>query len=100
MPWGAEATTEAMLAMRNHLPEGANWAGFAIGRLQMAFVAQAVVLGGNVRVGLEDNIWLDRGVPASNGSLVARAREIVERMGAKVLGPAETRAKLGLTERR
>ena len=96
VPWGAEATTEAMLAMRNHLPAGANWAGFAIGRLQMAFVAQAVVLGGNVRVGLEDNIWLDRGVPASNGSLTARAREIVERMGAKILGPAETRAKLGL----
>lgn len=100
VPWGAEATTEAMLAMRNHLPAGANWAGFAIGRLQMAFVAQAVVLGGNVRVGLEDNIWLDRGVPASNGSLTARAREIVERMGAKILGPADTRAKLGLLQPR
>jgi uncharacterized protein (DUF849 family) len=98
IPWGAEATTEAMLAMRNHLPAGANWAGFAIGRLQMAFVAQAVLLGGQARVGLEDNLWLDRGAPASNGSLTARAKEIVERMGARVLGPAQARAKLGLAQ--
>ncbi len=100
IPWGAEATTEAMPAMRNHLPAGANWAAFAIGRLQMAFVAQAELLGGHVRVGLEDNIWLDRGVPASNGSRRGRAREIVERMGARVLNPAETRAKLGLVQSR
>ena len=100
IPWGAEATTEAMLAMRSHLPAGANWAGFAIGRMQMAFVAQAVLLGGHVRVGLEDNIWLDRGVPASNGSLVARAKEIIERMGARVLTPAEAREKLHLTKQR
>jgi uncharacterized protein (DUF849 family) len=100
IPWGAEATAEAMLAMRGHLPAGANWAGFAIGKMQMAFVAQAVLLGGHVRVGLEDNIWLDRGVPASNGSLVARAREIVERMGASVATPAEARAKLGLKKHR
>ena len=100
IPWGAEATTETMLAMRNHLPAGANWAGFAIGRMQMPFVAQAALLGGNVRVGLEDNIWLDRGVPASNGSLVARAREIVERMGASVATAAEARATLGLKRQR
>jgi uncharacterized protein (DUF849 family) len=86
--------------MRNHLPEGANWAGFAIGRLQMAFVAQAALLGGHARVGLEDNIWLDKGVPASNGQLVSRAREILERMGARVLTPAEARVKLGLTKQR
>ncbi len=96
IPWGAEATTETMLAMRNHLPPNANWAGFAIGRMQMPFVAQAALLGGNVRVGLEDNIWLDRGVPASNGALVKRAREIVERMGASVATAAEARATLGL----
>jgi uncharacterized protein (DUF849 family) len=100
IPWGAEATTETMLAMRNHLPPGANWAAFAIGRMQMAFVAQAVILGGNVRVGLEDNIWLDRGVPASNGSLTARAREIVERLGARVLTPAQAREKLKLRKQR
>jgi uncharacterized protein (DUF849 family) len=100
IPWGAEATTDALLTMRNHLPEGANWAGFAIGRLQMAFVAQAAVLGGHVRVGLEDNLWLDKGVPATNGSLVARAKEILERMGARVLTPAEARTKLGLKKQR
>ena len=66
----------------------------------MAFVAQAALLGGNVRVGLEDNIWLDRGVHASNGSLTARAKEILERMGARVLSPAEARAKLKLTKQR
>jgi len=100
IPWGAEATTEAMLAMRNHLPPNANWAGFAIGRMQMPFVAQAALLGGNVRVGLEDNIWLDRGVPATNGALVARAREIVERMGASIATVAEARATLGLKKQR
>ena len=96
IPWGAEATTETMLAMRNHLPAGANWAAFAIGRMQMAFVAQSMLLGGNVRVGLEDNIWLDRGVHASNGSLTTRAKEVVERLGGRTLTPAEARDKLGL----
>jgi len=100
IPWGAEATTETMLAMRNHLPPNANWAGFAIGRMQMPFVAQAALLGGNVRVGLEDNIWLDRGVPASNGALVTRAREIVERLGASIATAAEARATLGLKRQR
>jgi uncharacterized protein (DUF849 family) len=68
--------------------------------MQMPFVAQAMLLGGNVRVGLEDNIWLDRGVPASNGSLTTRAREIVERLGGRVLTPAEAREKLGLRKQR
>jgi uncharacterized protein (DUF849 family) len=100
VPWGAEATTETLVAMRHHLPANANWAAFAIGRLQMAFVAQAAALGGQVRVGLEDNLWLDRGVPASNASLVTRAREIVERMGARVLSAAEARAHLRLRKQR
>ena len=100
IPWGAEATTETMLAMRNHLPAGANWAAFAIGRMQMAFVAQSMLLGGNVRVGLEDNIWLDRGVHASNGSLTLRAKEVVERLGGRTLTPAEARDKLGLKKQR
>ena len=97
--WGAEATTETMLAMRNHLPQGANWAAFATGRAQMPMVAQAALLGGHVRVGLEDNIWLGKGVYASNDSLVARARKILERMGARLLTPAEAREKLGLRQR-
>jgi uncharacterized protein (DUF849 family) len=96
IPWGAEATTESMLAMRNHLPPDAHWAGFAIGRMQMPFVAQALLLGGNVRVGLEDNIWLAKGVHASNGTLVKRAREIIESLGARIATPAEARQRLHL----
>jgi uncharacterized protein (DUF849 family) len=78
------------------LPAGAIFAAFGIGRMQMPMVAQTVFLGGHVRVGLEDNLWLDKGVPASNGQLVERARQIVELIGGRVLGPAEARAKLNL----
>ncbi|WP_199543598.1 beta-keto acid cleavage family enzyme [Paraburkholderia kururiensis] len=99
IPWGAPADTTTMKAMVDNLPPGAQWAGFGIGRMQMPMVAQAMLLGGHVRVGLEDNLWLDRGVHASNGSLVQRAREIVERLGGRVLTPAEGRAKLGLPAR-
>jgi len=97
IPWGAGADTETMTAMKQALPADALWAGFGISRMQMPMVAQAVLLGGNVRVGLEDNIYLDKGVLASNGMLVERAVEIIERMGARVLGPDEARAKIGLT---
>jgi uncharacterized protein (DUF849 family) len=96
IPWGASADTESMMAMRNALPPGANWAGFGISRMEMPMVAQAVLLGGNVRVGLEDNLYLDRGVLASNAQLVERAVEIVERLGARVVGPEEAREQLGL----
>jgi len=96
IPFGAPCDVRAVLAMRDLLPEGAHFAAFGIGRMQMPMVAQAVILGGHVRVGLEDNIWLEKGVPASNGALVERARRIVELMGARVLSPDEARAKLGL----
>ena len=96
IPWGAGADTATMLAMRDALPAGANWAGFGISRMQMPMVAQAVILGGNARVGLEDNLYLDKGVLASNGQLVERAVEIIERLGARVLSPQEARSKLGL----
>ncbi len=99
IPWTAEANTENMLAMRNMLPNDAIWAGFGISRMQMPIVAQAVLLGGNVRVGLEDNLYLDKGILASNGQLVGRAVEIIERLGARTLSPAETREKLGLIKR-
>jgi len=97
IPWGAGADTETMSAMKQALPADAIWAGFGISRMQMPMVAQALLLGGNVRVGLEDNIYLDRGVLASNGMLVTRAVEIIERMGARVLGPDEARSKIGLS---
>ena len=96
IPWGAGADTETMVAMKQALPPGAVWAGFGISRLQMPMVAQAAVLGGNVRVGLEDNIYLDRGVLATNGQLVQRAVEIVERLGARAVTAEEARVKLGL----
>jgi uncharacterized protein (DUF849 family) len=94
IPWGAGADTETMSAMKQALPSDAIWAGFGISRMQMPMVAQAVLLGGNVRVGLEDNIYLDRGVLASNGMLVERAVEIIDRIGARVLGPDEPGRKL------
>ncbi|KJZ37553.1 3-keto-5-aminohexanoate cleavage protein [Pseudomonas sp. B21-040] len=99
IPWGAPADTTTMKAMVDNLPANAVWAGFGIGRMQMPMAAQAVLLGGNVRVGLEDNIWLDKGVLATNGQLVERAGEILSRLGARVLTPAEGRKKMGLTKR-
>ena len=99
IPWGAPADTDTMKAMRDMLPEGAAWAGFGISRMEMPMVAQAVLLGGNVRVGLEDNLYLERGVLASNGQLVEKAAKIVEMLGAKILGPDEAREKLGLRKR-
>jgi uncharacterized protein (DUF849 family) len=96
VPYGAPATPEAMLAMQRHAPPEAVWSGFGVGASEMPMVAQAVLLGGNVRVGLEDNLYLDRGVLASNAQLVERAREIIERMGARVAGPEAVRDRLGL----
>ena len=99
IPWGAPADTTTMKAMVDNLPADAVWAGFGIGRMQMPMAAQAVLLGGNVRVGLEDNLWLDKGVLATNGQLVERAGEILSRLGARVLTPAEGRTRMGLTKR-
>lgn len=99
IPWAAEANPESMLAMRNMLPEGAHWAAFGVGREQMSMAAQSVLLGGHVRVGLEDNLYLEKGVLASNGQLVEKAVGIVEALGARVLSPSETREKLGLKAR-
>lgn len=96
IPWGADQTVETMAAMKAQLPAGASWASFGISRMQMPMAAAAVAMGGNVRVGLEDNIWLDRGVPATNGQLVSRVVEIIERMGARPLSPQEARNRLGL----
>jgi uncharacterized protein (DUF849 family) len=100
IPYGAPADLLTAQAMVQQLPSGAVWSAFAIGRMQMPFVAAAVLLGGNVRVGLEDNLYLEKGVFASNAQLVDRAREIVERLGCRVLGPADVRARLGLRKRR
>ena len=99
MPWGAPNDMNTFMAMVNNIPSDWNWSAFSIGRQQMPFVAAAVLAGGNVRVGLEDNLWLSKGVLAKNEDLVARAVTIVEAMGASVLSPQQVREKLGLTKR-
>lgn len=96
IPWGADQSVDIMKAMKDQLPQDAAWAGFGISRMQMPMAAAAVLMGGNVRVGLEDNLYLDRGVLATNGQLVQRAVEIIERLGARALTPAEARKKLNL----
>lgn len=94
--WGAGGTTRNMQTMVDNLPEGANWAAFGIGANEMPMAAQAALLGGHVRVGLEDNLYLEKGVLATNAQLVERARNILEMMGATVQTPAEARKTLGL----
>ncbi len=96
IPYGAPDDPMTLMALVNQLPPGAVFSAFSIGRNQLPYAAMAPLAGGNVRVGLEDNLFLDRGVLASNGQLVERAATIVTNMGARVLGPAEVRAKLKL----
>ncbi|MES2116078.1 MAG: 3-keto-5-aminohexanoate cleavage protein [Pseudomonadota bacterium] len=94
--WGAPATTATMQYLKSLMPQHAHWAGFGIARDQMPMLAQAALLGGNVRVGLEDNLYLKRGVFASNGQLVERACTIIDHLGMRVATPAETRDMLQL----
>ena len=97
IPYGAPDDPGTLLALVNQLPAGCVFSAFAIGRMQLAYVALAPAVGGNVRVGLEDNLWLERGVKASNAQLVERAVAILQAMNVRVLDPAETREKLDLT---
>ncbi len=99
IPYGAPADPALLQAMVNQLPEGAVWASFALGRMQMPWVAQSVLLGGHVRVGLEDNLYLSKGVKATNAQLVERARTIIESMGASVATPDDARELLRLKPR-
>ena len=99
VPWGAPNDLNTFMAMVNNVPSDWNWSAFSLGRDQMAYVAAAILAGGNVRVGLEDNLWLDKGVLAENYQLVERAGTIIENMGGKLMGPQEVRAQLGLTKR-
>jgi uncharacterized protein (DUF849 family) len=98
VPWGAPDDLNTLMAMVNNVPDDWTFSAFGLGRNQMAYVAASVLAGGNVRVGLEDNLWLDKGVLAENWQLVERASTIIENMGARVIGAAEVRAKLGLTK--
>jgi len=99
VPWGAPDDLNTFMAMVNNVPQDWTFSAFSLGRNQMAYAAAAVLAGGNVRVGLEDNLWLGKGQLATNAQLVERAANIVENMGARVIGPEEVRQKLGLTKR-
>ena len=99
VPWGAPDDLNTFMAMVNNVPKDWTFSAFGLGRNQMPYVAAAVLAGGHVRVGLEDNLMLDRGVLATNDQLVARATEIIARLGAKVMGPQQVRDTLGLTKR-
>ena len=96
IPYGAEATTRNVVTMYDALPPGVTWGAFGIGRQEMPMLAQSVIMGGHARVGLEDNLYLERGVLATNAQLVQRAKEIIERLGSSLATPAEARSILDL----
>ena len=96
IPWGADHSVDMLKVMKDELPGEAVWGGFGISRMQMPIAAAAVAMGGNVRVGLEDNIYLERGVHATNAQLVEKVIGIIDRMGGRAVTPAEARKKLGL----
>jgi len=99
IPWGAPDDLNTFMAMVNNVPAQWTWSAFSIGRQQMPYVAASVLAGGNVRVGLEDSLWLDKGVHATNAQLVKRAANIIENLGAKIMTPAQVRQKLSLQKR-
>jgi uncharacterized protein (DUF849 family) len=97
--YGAPDDPNTFMALANTVPEGAVFSAFSISRMQLPFVAMAALAGGNVRVGLEDNLFLGKGQLATNAQLVERAVKILEGMNVRVLGPEEVRSKLKLTKR-
>jgi len=96
IPWGAGADSATMTAMVGQLPRDAFWSGFGISRTQMPMAAQAMLLGGNVRVGLEDNLYLEKGVPASNAQLVEKAVRIIRDLGGQICDADQARERLGI----
>ena len=99
IPWGAPDDLNTYMAMVNNVPAGWTFSAFSIGRNAMAYPAAAVLAGGNVRVGLEDNLYVGKGQLATNAQLVEKAASVVTNMGARVIGPAEVREKLKLVKR-
>ncbi|RXZ01615.1 3-keto-5-aminohexanoate cleavage protein [Fictibacillus sp. S7] len=96
IPWGAEADAETMLYMKNSLPANAHWSAFGIGRLQLPTAIQSMLLGGNVRVGLEDNLYVGKGILGTNAQLVDKVVGIMGGLGANPMTPAEARKHLKL----
>ena len=99
IPWGAPNDLTTFMAMVNNIPDHWHWSSFSVSRDQMPYVAASVLAGGNVRVGLEDNLWLEKGVLATNEALVNKASIIIEAMGAKLMSPQQVRDQLGLVKR-
>ena len=99
VPWGAPDDLNTFMAMVNNVPKDWTFSAFSLGRNQMPYVAASILAGGNVRVGLEDNLLLEKGVLATNESLVEKAVNIIGRMGANVIGPEKVREKLNLSKR-
>jgi uncharacterized protein (DUF849 family) len=99
IPWGAPDDLNTFMAMVNNVPKDWTFSAFSLGRNEMPFAAAAILAGGNVRVGLEDNLYLEKGVLATNAQLVERAVDIVTAMGARVIGPDEVRERLKLEKR-
>ncbi|WP_420406134.1 3-keto-5-aminohexanoate cleavage protein [Nisaea sp.] len=99
VPWGAPDDLNTFMAMANNVPADWTWSAFSLGRNQMPYVAASVLAGGNVRVGLEDNLWLRKGELATNAQLVEKAVTVIENLGATVIGPQAVRDKLGLVKR-
>ncbi|WP_100012119.1 3-keto-5-aminohexanoate cleavage protein [Lentibacillus sediminis] len=96
IPWGAAADAETLSYMKSRIPENGRWAAFGIGRMQMPIVAESLLQGGNIRVGLEDNLYLKKGQPATNEQLVDKAAGIVHSLGSDIMTPAEARQELNL----
>ncbi|NIZ11534.1 3-keto-5-aminohexanoate cleavage protein [Pseudooceanicola sp. HF7] len=99
VPWGAPNDLNTFMAMVNNVPEDWHWSAFSLGRDQMPYAAAAMLAGGNIRVGLEDNLFLSKGVLATNAQLVEKAVTVAETLGANVVGPEAVREKLGLVKR-
>ena len=99
VPWGAPDDLNTFMAMVNNVPDDWVFSAFSLGRHQMPYVAAAVLAGGNVRVGLEDNLYLERGVLATNAQLVDKAASLIEKMGVEVMSPQQVRDELRLEKR-
>jgi uncharacterized protein (DUF849 family) len=97
--YGAPDDPSTLMALVSQLPADCVFSAFSIGRMQLPYVAMAVLAGGNVRVGLEDNLYASRGELATNGALVSRATTILSAMNVRVLGVDEVRDRLGLPRR-
>jgi uncharacterized protein (DUF849 family) len=99
VPWGAPDDLNTFMAMVNNVPKDWVFSAFSLGRHQMPYVAAAVLAGGNVRVGLEDNLYLERGVLATNAQLVDKAASLIKKMGVEVMSPQQVRDELRLEKR-